>query len=120
LYRGCAPFNVVLIDYCVCHNATASGSTNRLIAGDSLLVMNSLLEKEGMAGQVQMVYMKAVRLDYSKNYITMAFLEAHYPFIATEIKRQGVEDTIKGTILSQPSQSSPFFVETCLVLSSSS
>lgn len=30
---------------------------NRLIAGDSLLVMNSLLEKEGMAGQVQMVYM---------------------------------------------------------------
>ena len=30
--------------------------TNRLIAGDSLLVMNSLLEKEAMAGQVQMVY----------------------------------------------------------------
>ena len=30
--------------------------TNRLIAGDSLLVMNSLVEKEGMAGQVQMVY----------------------------------------------------------------
>jgi adenine-specific DNA-methyltransferase len=29
---------------------------NRLIAGDSLLVMNSLLEKEGMAEQVQMVY----------------------------------------------------------------
>lgn len=29
---------------------------NRLIAGDSLLVMNSLLEKEGMAGQVQMIY----------------------------------------------------------------
>ena len=33
------------------------GWSNRLIAGDSLLVMNSLLEKEGMAGQVQMVYM---------------------------------------------------------------
>ena len=30
--------------------------TNRLIAGDSLLVMNSLLVKEGMAGKVQMVY----------------------------------------------------------------
>ena len=29
---------------------------NRLIAGDSLLVMNSLLQKEGMAGQVQMIY----------------------------------------------------------------
>lgn len=32
------------------------GWSNRLIAGDSLLVMNSLLEKEGMAGQVQMIY----------------------------------------------------------------
>ena len=30
--------------------------TNRLIAGDSLLVMNSLLEKEAFGGQVQMVY----------------------------------------------------------------
>ena len=30
--------------------------TNRMIAGDSLLVMNSLLEKEGLGGQVQMVY----------------------------------------------------------------
>jgi hypothetical protein len=30
--------------------------SNRLVAGDSLLVMNSLLEKEGMAGKVQMVY----------------------------------------------------------------
>ncbi len=33
------------------------GWTNRLVAGDSLLVMNSLLEKEGMAGKVQMVYL---------------------------------------------------------------
>jgi adenine-specific DNA-methyltransferase len=30
--------------------------SNRIIAGDSLLVMNSLLEKEGLAGQVQMIY----------------------------------------------------------------
>lgn len=30
--------------------------TNRMIAGESLVIMNSLLEKEGMAGQVQMVY----------------------------------------------------------------
>ncbi len=34
----------------------AHGWSNRLVAGDSLLVMNSLLEKEGMAGKVQMVY----------------------------------------------------------------
>ncbi len=32
------------------------GWSNRLIAGDSLLVMNSLLEKEGMGGKVQLVY----------------------------------------------------------------
>ena len=31
--------------------------SNRLIAGDSLLVMNSLLQKEGMAGKVQCIYM---------------------------------------------------------------
>jgi len=30
--------------------------SNRLVAGDSLLVMNSLLEKEAMAGKVQMIY----------------------------------------------------------------
>ena len=34
----------------------AHGWSNRLVAGDSLLVMSSLLEKEGMAGKVQMVY----------------------------------------------------------------
>jgi len=32
------------------------GWSNRLIAGDSVLVMNSLIEKEGLAGQVQMIY----------------------------------------------------------------
>lgn len=32
------------------------GWSNRMIAGDSLLVMNSLLQKEAMAGQVQMIY----------------------------------------------------------------
>lgn len=32
------------------------GWSNRLIAGDSLLVMNSLIEKEGLAGQAQMIY----------------------------------------------------------------
>lgn len=35
----------------------SDGWTNRLIQGDSLLVMGSLLEREGMAGQVQCIYM---------------------------------------------------------------
>lgn len=33
------------------------GWANRLIAGDSLLVMNSLLQKESLAGRVQMIYL---------------------------------------------------------------
>ncbi len=33
------------------------GWTNRLILGDSLVVMNSLLKYEGLGGQVQMIYM---------------------------------------------------------------
>jgi len=36
--------------------AHANGWSNRLIQGDSLLVMNSLLNREGMAGQVQCIY----------------------------------------------------------------
>ena len=32
------------------------GWANRLVAGDSLLVMNSLIHKESMAGRVQMIY----------------------------------------------------------------
>ena len=43
--------------------------SNRLIAGDSLLVMNSLLEKEGMAGKVQMVYIDPpYGIRYSSNF----------------------------------------------------
>ncbi|MBW7929562.1 MAG: site-specific DNA-methyltransferase, partial [Fimbriimonadaceae bacterium] len=33
------------------------GWSNRMVLGDSLLVMNSLLEREGMRGQVQCIYM---------------------------------------------------------------
>ena len=45
------------------------GWTNRLIAGDSLLVMNSLLEKEAYAGKVQMVYMDPpYGIRYSSNF----------------------------------------------------
>lgn len=35
----------------------SDGWTNRLIQGDSLLVMTSLLEREGMSGQVQCIYL---------------------------------------------------------------
>jgi adenine-specific DNA-methyltransferase len=43
--------------------------SNRMIAGDSLLVMNSLVEKEGMAGKVQMVYVDPpYGIDYASNF----------------------------------------------------
>jgi adenine-specific DNA-methyltransferase len=43
--------------------------SNRLIAGDSLQVMNSLLEKEGLAGQVQMIYIDPpYGINYGSNF----------------------------------------------------
>ena len=42
---------------------------NRLILGDSLLVMNSLLNREGMTGQVQCIYFDPpYGINYSKNW----------------------------------------------------
>ncbi len=40
----------------------------------------------------------AIVRDYSKGDISMNFLEMRYPFIAAELKRQGKQDSIKGTI----------------------
>jgi len=43
--------------------------TNRLILGDSLLVMNSLLEREMMAGKIQMIYIDPpYGVAYSSNF----------------------------------------------------
>ena len=43
--------------------------SNRLIAGDSLLAMNSLLEKEGMEGKVQMIYFDPpYGIEYGSNF----------------------------------------------------
>jgi adenine-specific DNA-methyltransferase len=43
--------------------------SNRMILGDSLLVMNSLLEKEGMAGKVQMIYIDPpYGVNYNSNF----------------------------------------------------
>lgn len=54
--------------------------SNRLIAGDSLLVMNSLLEKEGLGGKIQMVYIDPpYGIKYASNF---------QPFVS----KQGVKD----------------------------
>lgn len=51
-----APFESLPLRAAVDFYHHDKGWANRLIAGDSLQVMNSLLVKEGMAGQVQMIY----------------------------------------------------------------
>src|SRR5690606_17040540 len=51
-----APFESVPLRSALDFYKHDRGWANRLVAGDSLLVMNSLLQKEGMAGQVQMIY----------------------------------------------------------------
>jgi len=51
-----APFESLPLRSAVDFYKHDRGWANRLVAGDSLLVMNSLLQKEGMAGQVQMIY----------------------------------------------------------------
>jgi adenine-specific DNA-methyltransferase len=51
-----APFENLKLSEAISFYKHDRGWSNRLIAGDSLLVMNSLLQKESMAGQVQMIY----------------------------------------------------------------
>ncbi len=62
------------------------GWSNRLIAGDSLLVMNSLLEKEGLAGQVQMVYIDPpYGIKYGSNF---------QPFVNKRDVKDGKDDDL--------------------------
>lgn len=62
------------------------GWSNRLIAGDSLLVMNSLLEKEGMGGQVQTVYMDPpYGIKYGSNF---------QPFVNKRDVKDGKDDDL--------------------------
>ncbi len=60
--------------------------SNRLIAGDSLLVMNSLIEKEGLAGQVQMVYIDPpYGIKYGSNF---------QPFVNKREVKDGKDDDL--------------------------
>ena len=61
---------------------------NRLIAGDSLLVMNSLLEKEGLGGQVQTVYIDPpYGIRYGSNF---------QPFVNRREVADGKDDDLTG------------------------
>ena len=62
--------------------------TNRLIAGDSLLVMNSLLEKEGMGGKVQMIYFDPpYGIKYGSNF---------QPFVNKRDVKDGKDEDLTG------------------------
>jgi adenine-specific DNA-methyltransferase len=64
----------------------SQGWSNRLIAGDSLLIMNSLLEKEGMAGKVQMIYIDPpYGITYGSNF---------QPFINKRDVRDGKDEDL--------------------------
>ncbi len=64
----------------------AHGWSNRMVAGDSLLVMNSLLEKEGMAGKVQMVYLDPpYGIKYGSNF---------QPFVNKRDVREGRDEDL--------------------------
>ncbi len=66
--------------------------SNRLIAGDSLLVMNSLIEKEGTAGKVQMVYIDPpYGIKYGSNF---------QPFV----NRRDVKDGKDSDLTAEPEQ----------------
>jgi len=70
----------------------AHGWSNRLVAGDSLLVMNSLLEKEGMTGKVQMIYIDPpYGIKYGSNF---------QPFV----KRRAVKDGKDEDLTAEPEQ----------------
>ena len=61
--------------------------SNRLIAGDSLLVMNSLLEKEGLGGQVQMIYIDPpYGIKYGSNF---------QPFVNKRDVKDGKDEDLK-------------------------
>lgn len=62
------------------------GWTNRLIAGDSLLVMNSLPEKEGLAGKVQMIYIDPpYGIRYGSNF---------QPFVNNRVVKDGKDEDL--------------------------
>ena len=64
----------------------AHGWTNRLVAGDSLLVMSSLLEKEGLGGKVQMVYIDPpYGIRYGSNF---------QPFVNKRDVKDGADDDL--------------------------
>ena len=64
--------------------------SNRLIAGDSLLVMNSLLEKEGMGGKVQMMFFDPpYGIKYGSNF---------QPFV----NKKDVKDGSDGDLTAEP------------------
>ena len=62
------------------------GWSNRLIAGDSLLVMNSLLEKEGMGGAAQTIYIDPpYGIKYGSNF---------QPFVGNHDVTDGKDDSL--------------------------
>lgn len=80
------PDNELPISKAIEFYAHSQDWSNRLIAGDSLLVMNSLLSKESMAGKVQMMYFDPpYGIKYNSNF---------QPFISNRAVKDGKDEDL--------------------------
>lgn len=80
------PDNELPISKAIEFYAHSQDWSNRMIAGDSLIVMNSLLSKESMAGKVQMVYFDPpYGIKYNSNF---------QPFISNRDVKDGKDEDL--------------------------
>jgi adenine-specific DNA-methyltransferase len=81
-----APFEKLPLRQAIDFYKHERGWANRLIAGDSLLVMNSLLQKESMAGKVQMIYFDPpYGIKYGSNF---------QPFVSKRDVKDGADEDL--------------------------
>ena len=92
------PFNIqpgwFILDFANCH-VKPNPTTGKAVQ-DSVTHTITILRLNADDSLVQTRF--TIVRNYSKNHCDMEFLEGYYPFIAAELKRQGIQDSIKGTI----------------------
>lgn len=92
------PFNIqpgwFIIDFANCHVKPNLATSAAIQASVAHTIKILKLNIDDVLVQTRFTIVRT----YSKGNCDMAFLEAYYPFIAAELKRQNLQDAIKGTI----------------------
>ena len=92
------PFNIqpgwFILDFANCH-VKPNPATSKAVQDSVTHTIKEL--KLNLDDSLVQTRFTIVR-NYSKNHCDLDFLEGYYPFIAAELKRQGLHATIKGTI----------------------